>query len=129
MSLHTLLQALPEPRTVDNARAWLEEDVTLPDDTRVTTTTIMARLSPADAGAVFGTLHALEATNPLVKEALFSLRGSGLDLSHPNAKTMVDTLFPAELAIRVKALGEVTMKRYKTAVASMPNDAQIQGAM
>lgn len=114
-TLAALLLDLPPPRTVENARAWLEEQVTVPDDTPVTSRGVMARLSVADATVVFATLKAASASNALVAEGLEMLRLSGLDFSHPNMRAMVDALFPSDLAERVKALGEKTVPRWQTA--------------
>lgn len=106
--------------------AWLLTTVTAPDPTRVTTTTVMARLSPTDAGTVFGTLAAAS-SNPLVAEAQIQLRGEGLDLSHANARAMIDQLFAGntELRDKVKALGERQAARCEAA-GYRPGDLSLQ---
>lgn len=113
MTLQELLTDLPGERTAANARAWLEQPVTVPDDTPVTARGVMARLSVADATAVFSTLRAASASNALVAEGLEMLRLSGLDFAHTNMRAMVDALFPADLAVRLKALGEKTIPRWR----------------
>lgn len=107
MNLHDLIASEPANATRTDAEVleWLLEMVTAPDPTRVTTTTVMARLSPTDAGTVFGTLAAASG-NPLIAEALIQLRGDGLDLSHTNARAMIDALFTDPLRSALKALGE-----------------------
>lgn len=113
MTLSELLQSLPGPRTVENARAWLEQEITVTDDTPVTARGVMARLSVEDAATVFATLRTAAASNALVAEGLEMLRLSGLDFSHHNVRAMVDSLFPVELATKVKALGEKTIARWQ----------------
>lgn len=113
MTLQQLLADLQGERTLPNARAWLEASVTVPDDTPVTARGVMARLNVADATTVFSTLRAASASNALVGEGLEMLRLSGLDFSHASMRAMVDALFPAELAGRVKALGEKTIPRWQ----------------
>lgn len=117
MSLRDLILSDPAnaARTDAEVLAWLHETVTAPDPTRVTTTTVMARLSPQDAGTVFGTLATLAPSNPLVAEALIQLRGEGLDLSHANARAMIDALFSEPLRATLKALGERQVPRYTLA--------------
>lgn len=113
MTLQQLLVDLPGERTLANARVWLEQPVTVPNDTPVDCRGVMARLSVADAKAVFATLQAASASDALVAEGLEMLRRSGLDFSHDNMREMVDALFPADLAARVKALGEKSIPRWR----------------
>lgn len=115
MTLRDLIlsDAANAARTDAQVLAWLLETVTAPDPTRVTTTTVMARLSPADAATVFGTLTAAAASNALVAEAVIQLRGDGLDLSHANARAMIDSLFAEPLRSTLKALGERQVPRWQ----------------
>lgn len=129
MTLAELLQQLPGARTVANARVWLEENVTVPDDTRVTSTAIMARMTPADAEAVFATLQAAAAANALVAESLHSLRGGGIDLSHDNAREMIDALFTEPLRAKVKALGEKVVPRWQQTDLARLKDGYIEEAL
>ena len=117
MNLHDLIASAPAnaSRTDAEVLEWLHETVAAPDPTRVTTTTVMARLSPTDAATVFGTLSAAADANPLVAEALIQLRGDGLDLSHANARAMIDALFSEPLRGTLKALGEKSVPRYTLA--------------
>lgn len=105
------LTELVAGKTLAQARAYLDEVITAPNPEMITATKIMARLSLQDAATVFGTLRAVAEQNPLVYEALQQLRGDGIDLSHDNARAMVDQLFSAELAAKVKALGEMQVTR------------------
>lgn len=113
MTLQQLLADLPGGRTLPNARAWLDAPVTVPDDTPVTARGVMARLDVTDATTVFATLRIAGEQNALVAEGLEMLRLSGLDFSHASMRAMVDSLFPPELAGRVKALGEKTIPRWR----------------
>lgn len=113
MTLRELLVDLPGERTIANARVWLEESVTVPDDTPIDTRGVMARLSVSDATTVFATLRAASAANALVAEGLEMLRLSGLDFSHASMRAMVDALFPADLAERVKELGQKSIPRWR----------------
>lgn len=131
MTLHDLIASEPANvgRTDAEVLAWLSETVTAPDPTRVTTTTVMARLSPEDAATVFGTLSGLAPVAPLVAEALIQLRGEGLDLSHANARAMIDALFPEEpLRSALKALGERQVPRWRLAVDAAPDEIAAKGA-
>lgn len=129
MTLAELLASYDGERTVSAARAWLVEVVTVPDDTRVTSTAIMARLTPPEAAAVFGTLQAAAASNALVAESLHCLRGNGLDLSHDNARTMIDTLFTEPLRAKVKSLGEKTVPRWRQTDLTRLKDGYIEEAL
>jgi len=104
------LAELVAGKTLAEARAYLAEQVTVPDPTLVTTRTVMARLTVEEAGTVFGTLQAAS-SNPLVFEALQQLRGEGIDLSHANARAMIDFLFQGAIATKLKALGEKQITR------------------
>lgn len=117
MTLAELLADLPGDRTLANARAWLEQTITVPDATLVTARRVMADLTITEAATLFGTLTTAAASNaptaPLVAEALTQLRGGGIDLSHANARAMIDALFEPALAAKVKALGEKTVARWQ----------------
>lgn len=132
MTLRDLILSEPAnaARTDAEVLAWLHETVTAPDPTRVTTTTVMARLSPTDAAAVFGTLSAAADANPLVAEALIQLRGEGLDLSHANARAMIDALFAEPLRSALKALGERQVSRYVLAdwIGASPHLGDVMAA-
>ena len=107
------LAELVAGKTLAQARAHLDELVTVPNPERINVAALMARLSNTESGEVLGTLRAVAASNPLVDEALIQLRGDGLDLSHANAKTMIDQLFAGNpaLATKLKALGEKQVTR------------------
>lgn len=105
------LAELVAGKTLAQARAYLDELVTVANPERINVAALMARLTNDESGEVFATLHAEAASNPLVSEALIQLRGEGLDLSHANAKAMIDALFTGELAIKLKALGEKQVTR------------------
>lgn len=72
---------------------------------RIDAVMLMARLTNSEATAVFTKLREVAAQNVLVDEALQQLRTTGLDLSHANAQAMIDQLFAAPLAEKLKALG------------------------
>ncbi len=133
MTLAELLADLPGPRTLENARAWLEQDITVPDATLVTARRVMADLTIAEAATLFGTLTTAAASNaptaPLVAEALLQLRTNGLDLSHANARAMIDALFTTELAAKVKALGEKSVPRWQQTDLSRLKDGYILEAL
>lgn len=100
-------------KTFAEARAFLDEVVTVPNPERINVTSLMARLTNAESGEVLATLRTVAASNPLVDEALIQLRGEGLDLSHANAKAMIDQLFAGNTALanKLKALGEKQVTR------------------
>lgn len=108
--MNTLAQ-LVAGKTLAQARAHLDESVTVPNTERITVTALMSRLTNTESGQVFATLTAAAQANPLVNEALIQLRGDGLDLSHANAQAMIDALFTGELAAKLKALGEKQVTR------------------
>lgn len=115
MTLSELLSGYQGPRTLEDARAWLEEEITVADETPVTSRGIMARLAVEDSTIVFSVLRAASAQNALVAEALEMLRLSGLDFSHPNMQGTIDALFSGTpgLPDRVKALGKKTIRRWQ----------------
>lgn len=122
------LAELVAGKTLAQARSYLDELVTVPNPELVTTRAVMAKLTLPEAGAVFAALRAAAEQNPIVYEALQQLRGEGLDLSHANAKAMADQLFPAELAAKVKALGEKQAPRWQT-LGAYPHDSDIRDAL
>lgn len=99
--------------------AWVNTAITQPDDRRITITTLMAELSLTESATVIATIRAEaeagNATSVLVDEALRQLRGGGLDLSHGNSQSMIDSLFAgnATLAAKVKALGQQSIERWR----------------
>lgn len=107
----TTLTELVAGKTLAQARAYLDEVVTVPNPERINVAALMARLSNVESGEVLATLRTVAASNALVDEALIQLRGEGLDLSHANARTMIDALFTGGLAAKLKALGEKQVTR------------------
>ena len=107
------LAELVAGKTLAQARAYLDEMVTVPNPERINVVSLMARLTNAESGEVLATLRTAAAVNPLVDEALIQLRGEGLDLSHANAKAMIDQLFAGNTALanKLKALGEKQVTR------------------
>lgn len=107
------LTELVAGKTLAQARAYLDEMVTVPNPERINVVSLMSRLTNAESGEVLATLRTAAAVNPLVDEALIQLRGEGLDLSHANAKAMIDQLFAGNTALanKLKALGEKQVTR------------------
>lgn len=105
------LAELVAGKTLVQARAHLNELVTVPNTELVTTRTLMAELTLTEARAVFAALKGASASDDLVAEAFDRLKDGGLDLSHANAKAMIDALFTGELATKLKALGEKQVTR------------------
>lgn len=122
-TLAELLQPVT-PRTLAAARAYLDAVITVPDSTPVTSNTVMSRLSLADSKEVFDTLKTQSALDSRVAEAMVKLRDTGLDLSHANARAMIDSLFAASLAAKVKALGEKSVPRWSQ-LGFKPKDGHI----
>lgn len=122
------LAELVAGKTLAQARAYLDELVTVPNTELVTTRAVMAKLTIQEAGAVFAALRAAADQNPVVFEALAQLRGEGLDLSHANAKAMIDALFTGELATKLKALGEKQAPRWSQ-LGAYPHDSDIRDAL
>lgn len=111
MSLATVIQSTAAAQAaagnwVAVAAAVNAAQVRVPNADLVTMRTVMARLSVDDARTVIGTLRTAANSDALVAEALDQLRGSGLDLSHDNARAMITALFPDPLRSAVMALGE-----------------------
>lgn len=134
MTLAELIATKPGSHAFADVRAWLEEPVTVPNPELVTSRTVMAKLTIAEAATLFATLKAAAASNdptaPLVAEALEQLRSGGIDLSHANAQAMIDALFSVELATKVKALGEKQIPRWQEVDGlSRLKDGYIMGAM
>ena len=125
--MSTLAQ-LVAGKTLAQARAHLDELVTVPNTERITVTALMSRLTNTESGQVFATLTSAAQANPLVNEALIQLRGDGLDLSHANAQAMIDALFTGELAAKLKALGEKQAPRWSV-LGSYPHDSEIRDAL
>lgn len=125
------LTELVAGKTLAQARAYLDEVITAPNPEMITATKIMARLSLQDAATVFGTLRAVAEQNPLVYEALQQLRGDGIDLSHDNAKDMIDYLFAGNptLAAKLKALGEKQVTRAEANGLGRVKDGHILDAL
>lgn len=122
------LAELVAGKTLAQARAYLDELVTVANPERINVAALMARLENTESGEVFATLHTAAASNPLVSEALIQLRGEGLDLSHANARAMIDQLFTGELATKLKALGEKQAPRW-TQLGTYPHDSDIRDAL
>lgn len=119
--------------TYSAARAWLDATVTVPNTERIDTAKIMARMSEDDARAVLGRLKNVAQTDVLVEEAFRQLQSEiGLDLSHPNARSMIGKLFvddPA-LAARVQALGEKQVPRWESlGFGRRPKDGPLLSAL
>lgn len=133
MNLAELIATKPGSKALADVKAWLEETVTVPNPELVTSRTVMARLTITEAATLFATLKAAAASNdptaPLVAEALEQLRGNGIDLSHANAKAMIDALFSAELAAKVKALGEKQIPRWQQTGLGRLKDGYILEAL
>ena len=112
--IRTIVAASPEMTSLANARDWPALAASFnalalrePSAERIDTTRLMARMSNSDAGTVLATIRGAAAQNPLVEEALIQMRGAiGIDLSHSNARAMIDALFSEPLRGRLKALGE-----------------------
>lgn len=119
--------------TYSAARAWFDAEVTVPSPERIDTAKIMARMSVGDARAVLGRLKQVATSDALVDEALMQLRSeTGIDLSHPNARAMIDELFASDaaLATRVKALGEKQVPRWESlGFTRRPKDGPLLSAL
>lgn len=129
--MSTLAQ-LVAGKTLAEARAYLDELVTVPNPEPIDSTKLMARLDPLDANAVLATLKEVAASDHalkhLVGEAYTQLQGKGIDLSHDHSKAMIGQLFSAELAAKVKALGEKQAPRWQT-LGAYPHDSDIRDAL
>lgn len=126
------LAELVSGKTFAQARAYLDEVITAPNPEPIDSTKLMARLSVEDSNEVIGTLKAVAASDHpmrhLVGEAFTQIQGKGIDLSHANSRAMIDTLFPAALAGRIKALGEKSVPRWTT-LGAFPHDSDIRDAL
>lgn len=125
------LDELVAGKTLAQARAYLDELVTVPNPERINVAALMARLSNTESGEVLATLRTVAASNPLVDEALIQLRGEGLDLSHANAKAMIDQLFAGNTALanKLKALGEKQVTRAQANGLNRVKDGHILDAI
>ena len=125
------LAELVAGKTLAQARAYLDEMVTVPNPERINVVSLMARLTNAESGEVLATLRTSAAANPLVDEALIQLRGEGLDLSHANAKAMIDQLFTGNTALanKLKALGEKQVTRAQANGLGRVKDGHILDAI
>lgn len=125
------LTELVAGKTLAQARAYLDEMVTVPNPERINVVSLMSRLTNAESGEVLATLRTAAASNPLVDEALIQLRGEGLDLSHANAQAMIDTLFAGNTALanKLKALGEKQVTRAQANGLTRVKDGHILDAL
>lgn len=117
MTLTELIATKTGSLAFADVKQWLEEQVDVPNPELVTSRTVMAKLTITEAATLFATLKAVAASSdpsaPLVSEAWGQLQRDGIDLSHANAKAMIDALFAPELAAKVKALGVKTIARWQ----------------
>ena len=122
-------------KTFAEARAFLDEMVTAPNPEPIDSTKLMARLSVEDANDVIGTLKAVAASDHpmrhLVGEAFTQIQGKGIDLSHANAKAMIDQLFAGNTALanKLKALGEKQVTRAQANGLNRVKDGHILDAI
>lgn len=111
------LAELVAGKTLAEARAYLDQLVTVPNPEPIDSTKLMARLDPTDANEVLATLKGVAASDHplkhLVGEAYTQVQGKGIDLSHVHSRTMIDALFAGNptLAAKLKALGEKQVTR------------------
>ena len=103
-----------QPGTDAEVLAWLNESVEVRDETLVNDRALMARLTIAECNEVFATLDTAAQGSKTVQRALAQLAGDGIDLSHDNARTMIDVLFAGNAALRdkLKAMGRKTAARW-----------------
>lgn len=128
------LAELVTGKTLAQARVFLDELVTVPNPEPIDSTKLMARLQPAEANEVLGTLKGVAASEHplrhLVGEAYLQVQGKGIDLSHDHSRDMIDQLFAGNptLATKLKALGEKQAPRW-TQLGSYPHDSDIRDAL